>query len=553
MRWAKMSSSLEVLLAQKIAAGLNRKAITTCSKWAEAYRMMQIKGGATPWTFDDFPWTREMHDCNDELAVGQKAAQMGYTEMCLNRCFYSIDIEAKSVLYVLPTEGNANNFSSSRFDPALELSPHLQTMFSDVKNKGHKRAGACNLFVRGSKSKSGMKSDPCGQMFFDEVDEMDQNNITLAFERMSGQAERQAWMISTPTIDGKGINAFYDDSTKEHFFFNCPCCNKLTELVFPDCLVITSDNPNDQALKDTHIICKECQGVIPHEDKQKIFKTGQWVPEHSNRLTRGFHVNQLYSCRLEPWHIAQLWLKAQTNPTDEQEFYNSKMGVTHAVEGAQLCEKDIEDCIGGYKKQQSASGTFVTMGVDVGTWLHFEIDEYTFDEGVMTNDINLLTKCRVLNEGKVKTFEELDLLMLQYGVSSCVIDHQPETRKALEFANRFDGIVNLCIYGLGIASRNIRPHGEGEHKVTVDRTSWLDISLNRFRSQSIKLPVDVSEEFKRHMTAPVRVYKRDKSGNPYGVYENTKDDHAAHSRNYAEIALQIGAGSYASQDIESPV
>ena len=36
------------------------------------------------------------------------------------------------------------------------------------------------------------------------------------------------------------------------------------------------------------------------------------------------------------------------------------------------------------------------------------------------------------------------------------------------------------------------------------------------------------------------------------TYENTKDDHAAHARNYAEIALQIGAGAYASEDCESP-
>ena len=548
-----MTNKLEVLLAQKIATGLNRKSVTSCSKWAEAYRMMPTKGGATNWLFDDFPWTRAMHDCDDELAVGQKAAQMGFTEMCLNRCFYVIDIEGKSALYVLPSEGDASDFSTSRFDPALELSPHLQTLFSDVKNIGHKRAGGSSLFVRGSRSKSKLKSLPVAQMFFDEVDEMNPANITLAFERMSGQIERQAWMISTPTIEGKGINAFYEDSTQEHFFFRCPCCNKLTELIFPECLEIASENPNDPLLRETFLKCKECDGRIEHGAKRDIFAKGEWVPSYSNRLTRGFHVNQLYSCRLEPWHIAQLWLKAQTNPTDEQEFYNSKMGVTHAVEGAQLTEKTIEDCIGGYRKAQGARGTFVTMGVDVGSWIHFEIDEYTFTDAGATTDINLLTNCKVLNEGKVKHFEELDDLMLRYGVSSCVIDHQPETRKALEFANRFYGIVNLCIYGNGISSKNIRPHAEGEHKVTVDRTSWLDISLNRFRNGTIKLPIDISEEFKRHLVAPVRVYKRDQNGNPFGVYENTKDDHAAHARNYAEIALQLGAGSYDSQDMASPI
>lgn len=545
-----MTATLESIIADKIAGGLSRKAVTSCSKWAEAYRIMPSGN----WKFDDFPWTRDMHNCEDELAVGQKAAQMGFTEMCLNRCFYSIDIEGKSALYVLPSEGDASDFSTSRFDPALELSPHLQTLFSDVKNIGHKRAGGSSLFVRGSRSKSKLKSLPVAQMFFDEVDEMDQANITLAFERMSGQAERQAWMISTPTIEGKGINAYYNDSTQEHFFFVCPSCGKLTELTFPDCLEVTAEQPNDPKIKDTFIKCKECQGRIEHEAKRKVFSTGRWVPSHSNRITRGFHVNQLYSCRLEPWHIAQLWLKAQTNPTDEQEFYNSKMGVTHAVEGAQLTDADIEKCIGDYTKVHRAPmNSFITMGVDVGSWIHYEIDQYFFSEGQMTHDINLLTKCKVLKEGKVKHFEELDDLMREFRVIHCVIDHQPDTRKALEFANRFDGRVHLCIYGMGIASKNIRLHAENEHKVTVDRTSWLDVSLGRYRNETIKLPVDVSMEYKSHLTAPVRVYKRDQNGNPYGMYENTKDDHFAHARNYAEIALQIGAGAYASQNMESPI
>lgn len=546
--------SLEALLAEKIATGLDRKSVTTCSKWAESYRMMSSANGSSPWVFDDFPWTREMHNCEDELAVGQKAAQMGFTEMCLNRCFYCIDIEGKSALYVLPSEGDASDFSTSRFDPALELSPHLQTMFSDVKNIGHKRAGGCSLFVRGSRSKSKLKSLPVAQMFFDEVDEMNQANITLAFERMSGQVERQAWMISTPTIEGKGINAYYANSTQEHYFFTCPRCGKLTELIFPECIEITAEDPNDPNIKETYIKCKECNGKIEHEEKRSIFKNGQWVPEHSNRITRGFHVNQLYSCRLEPWHIAQLWLKAQTNPTDEQEFYNSKMGVTHAVEGAQLTENDIDACIGNFRKvNQAPNNAFTTMGIDVGSWIHYEIDQYYFSEGQATHDINLLTKCKVLKEGKVKTFEELDELMRAFRVIHCVIDHQPDTRKALEFANRFNGRVHLCIYGTGIASKNIRLHAENEHKVTVDRTSWLDVSLGRFRNGTISLPVDISQEYKTHLTAPVRIYKRDQNDNPYGMYENTKDDHAAHARNYAEIALQIGAGSFASQDVESPI
>jgi phage terminase large subunit GpA-like protein len=159
-----------------------------------------------PWSFEHHPWLREMHDDMSEFVVGQKAAQMGYTEWVLNITFYCIDVLAESVLYVLPSESDANDFSASRFDPALELSPHLGAIFSDVRNVALKRAGSASLYTRGSRSRSKLKSLPVGVLIFDEIDEMIQANIPLAMERTSGQVTKMYRMLSTPTIDNYGIN-----------------------------------------------------------------------------------------------------------------------------------------------------------------------------------------------------------------------------------------------------------------------------------------------------------------------------------------------------------
>jgi phage terminase large subunit GpA-like protein len=106
------------------------------------------------WTFDHHPWLKEMHDCKATIKVGQKAAQCGYTEWALNESFYFNDIRRMDVLYVLPnTRPDAADFSSSRFDKALELSEHLRKLYSEVQNVGHKRAGSTNLFIRGSNSR----------------------------------------------------------------------------------------------------------------------------------------------------------------------------------------------------------------------------------------------------------------------------------------------------------------------------------------------------------------------------------------------------------------
>jgi len=161
---------LVALLRERIVSGLQRKAVTTSSRWALKYRIMgQPFPG--PWTFNHHPWLKDMHDSQAEIIIGQKAAQMGYTEVALNKVFKAIDIDGISVLYVLPASTpDASDFSTARFDPALEMSEHLRSMFTDVKNIGHKRAGNANLYIRGSRSRSQLKSIPVGLVIVDEKD-----------------------------------------------------------------------------------------------------------------------------------------------------------------------------------------------------------------------------------------------------------------------------------------------------------------------------------------------------------------------------------------------
>jgi hypothetical protein len=540
---------LQALLAERISSGLKRRSVVSCSHWAETYRVMG-KPFPGKWSFEHHPWARGIHDCKAELVIGEKAAQMAYTESALNKAFFHIDVKAESVLYILPAATpDAGDFSASRFDPALELSPHLQNLFSDVQNVGHKRAGSASLFIRGSRSRSQMKSLPVSLIIADEVDEMNQKNLTLAFERTSGQIDKQAFLLSTPTVENFGIDDYFKNSSQNHYFFKCPCCSKLTELTFPECLVITAETPNDPRIKDSHIICRECKGLLAQEQKPYYLKNGIWVPSYTDRLSEGFHISQLYSMTVKPQDLALSYLKAQLDATEEQEFFNSKLGKPHAVAGAKVSDADIHACMCDHKKTLVAPKSgIVCMGVDVGTWLHYEISQYFFDENY-ASDINLLSKARVINEGKLLHFEELDTLMVSLGIQFCVIDANPERRKAFEFASRFPGHVLTCFYGTS-SGRIVSMHKEEERAITVDRTCWMDLALTRFRNRKIMLPADCSLEYKEHVKAPTRVYEKDQNGNPVGRYVTGNEaDHMAHSRTYCEIALPFAVGMAQCQDV----
>lgn len=546
-----MTHALAQLMAERISAGLKRKSLTTCSRWTQSCRVMG-RPYPGPWTFTHHPWLREMHDTTAEMNVGQKSAQMGYTEWALNMAFFNIDVKGVDTLYVLPAQTpDASDFSAARFDPALEMSPHLAKLFSDVKNVGHKRAGTTNLYIRGSKSRSGLKSIPTGLIILDEVDEMEEANIPLALERAAGQVEKMVLALSTPTLPRHGINKLYEDSTQEHFYFKCPCCSRLTELVFPDCLEITADHINDPRINDTRLKCKECKGKLHHETKHIWLQTGRMVPSYSDRVSRGFHVNQLYSCTVKPVDFANAFLRSLRDPSEEQEFYNSKLGLPHIVAGASVTDGDLDARTRDYRMSKNRPNGIVTMGVDVGKWLHYEIDQWIIPGDVGSVDLNVQSMPRVIVHGKVLSFEELDALMILFGISACVIDANPERRKAYEFASRFPGFVKMCFYGQGVQGKQIHISKDEEPTITVDRTSWLDLSLGRFRTEGmITIPCDTNQEYRSHMKALVRVYEKDKNGNPVGRYvKDSGDDHYAHARNYAELALPFALSLGVSQDI----
>lgn len=507
-----------------------------------------------PWNFKHHPWLRQPHDDETETIVVQKAAQMGFTEWALNKAFYHLDIRNHNVMYILPaTTPDASDFSSSRFDPALELSPHLSSLFVDVKNVGHKRSGSANLFIRGSRSESQLRSIPASLLIFDEVDVMVLKNIALAFERVSGQLEKQKLLLSTPTIDNYGINDYFRNSSQDHYLFKCPSCNKHTELTFPECLVITAEDDMDPGIRNTYLKCRECGAKLEHQAKQEWLANGEWVPTYTNRLDKGYHISQLYSTTVRPYELAISYIRSQRNPSDEQEFFNSKLGVPHIVSGAKVTDAMLSSCTGSHKKCEAAApGNLVTMGVDVGGWLHYEIDQWHV--GKVGADIHTSTVAKVLKEGKVRNFEELDELMRAFKINFCVIDANPERRKAIEFAQRFYGRVRLCFYGNAVNGKEIHLHDESQHTLTVDRTAWLDLALGRFKLNTIVLPIDTSIEYKDHIKSPVRIYKKDATGNPVGVYvTGSIEDHFAHARNYSEMALELAASNGGHQAVEAVV
>ena len=540
---------LQEVFSGLIKTGLDRKSATSPAKWACLYRVL---GGESPgpWTFNKFPWLKAMHNSTAPINIGKKAAQMGFTETVLNLTFYRLDMLSQDCLYILPTaKPAASNFSSSRVDAAVALSPHLTNLFSNIKNSQHKKAGSADLFIRGSRSRTDLKSDPINFLVFDELDEMNQDLVTLGELRCSGQENYQIWKISTPTVANKKIDLEYTHSTQEHFIFPCPSCSKQIELIFPDSLVIHGDNHHDPETKKSHYICTECKNILPQKAKPDYISKGKWIPFGSKDIdTRGFYINQLYSYIRTPGDIAKAWLEGQIKPSAEQEFYNSRLGLPFVAEGTQVSIKNIQNCIGDYLS--GPQDGFITMGADIGrTKHHYAILKWDVNFGF---EVNVSSRPTVLKIGVASSYNELNALMHEYSILMAVLDSQPEYQKTLEFCLKFTPHAKMCTYNTNRASNILLKIPDPYvPNITVHRTLWIETALNRIINGTIQLPRDIPDDFEIHIQNIFKRYGEDQHGNEVSWYDGVKPDHYAHALTYAEVALPLAAAHKTSKNIEA--
>jgi len=553
-------------LRKTIAEGLQSQSLTNCLRWAAHRRIMggDFSGG---YSARHHPWVKEMHNSTASFNYAMKGAQLGITEILINLAFYTLDMVQKDVLYVLPTSRNASDFSKSRFNTALKLSPYLSHLFTDVNSIELKQAGANTLYIRGSRGDANLKSIPVSVLLLDELDEMSQKAINLALTRLDGQLSKTVWGISTPTVPNFGIHKLFQDSTQENFIFKCPCCSRLTRLVWPDCIEIIGEGVHDQRCHESYLKCKECGGKLEQQAKPDWLGKAKWEVgnQNGNPDIRGFAISQLYSFTVSPGELVTAHFKGFGDEAANVEFHNSKLGHPYIGDGAKITEDDVEACLASHSKEDVrpvGGNRIITMGVDQGKWNFIEVTEYFFDQ--YANDLNVAATAKVLYETKFheEDWNILDEMMREWQIQACVVDADPQVMEARRFARRFPGYVWLCRFRRGVTAKEISVSDDDNFSpiATVDRSNWFSAALGRFRQpRRIMLPRDVSMEYRQHIQAPIRTYVREGSveekqkrqtDNLVSRYISTGEDHFALARVYSEIALPFAASLTSGEDVK---
>jgi len=167
--------------------------------------------------------------------------------------------------------------------------------------------------------------------------------------------------------------------------------------------------------------------------------------------------------------------------------------------------------LGDYTPGNTQTGKGCLMGVDIGTRNHVVIRQRHED------------RLQAVYIGEVDDIDELDAFMQRYQIRAAVVDALPETRKAQEFAARFEGRVYVAYYPTqprGVKRASPYQWSEDENVVNIDRSRAFDGVLAGYYNKQYENPADAPtiKDYYLHLRNLVRVKEDLPDGTPVVRY-----------------------------------
>ena len=491
--------------------------------WALEHRTLKGK----PFNFNGHNYLIDIYQDTAKEIVIRKSAQSGLSEFILNDSFNKA-VAGLTVIYWFPTDSLLSDFVNERVNSAIEESDYLSEIIGQTDNVRVKKIGNGFIYFRGvgqdPKSRSRkLKSIAGDMMCFDEVDEMPPDTFSKAESRIGHSEYKIKKFISTPKYPDSGISMMYEESDQRTWFILCEHCGEKQTLTWQE----------NVDFKNAQIICKKCKQIIDP------YKKGEWIARFPERPIHGYAINKLFCSRTDLKKVIER--SKAVLEEDIQAFYNDDLGLPYEPKGQCLGDSDLKKCAADYEFPKKAVSCI--MGVDVGKYLHVTISKM-IDEKLVKQWVGKL------NVTSGEGFQELDSYMDLFDVDLCVIDGNPEGRKAKEFQEKWWGRVYLAYYWgadtqkteLYDISRKEVDEGEDVERVMINRTQAADYLHQLWISRKTKIPKSLllDKEYITQMKAPKRIQKKGRDGNLYYSWEEfNKPDHFFHSDLYGYIAYRI--------------
>lgn len=153
---------------RQILATFKPKPRLSISQWSDQFRYIARGTGPEPgrWKTARAPYTREIMDVfnsPENMVVVMASSQVGKTEIALNIMGYYMVEDPSPIMYLMPTDGMANDFSKTRVETTIQATPVLRNLFSNSKDSDNtielKKFTSGYLAIYGAQSPTKLSSN----------------------------------------------------------------------------------------------------------------------------------------------------------------------------------------------------------------------------------------------------------------------------------------------------------------------------------------------------------------------------------------------------------
>jgi len=474
--------------------------------------------------------------------VVMKPVQHGLSELFLVGSFYEAAELGYIVMYILPKYKGRDRFVNSRVDTVIRRVPAYGRLIREAAGTSRvslKQFGKGQIVYVGSNVEEEFVEIPIDSAFIDEKDRCNQRNLLLVPDRYSASPYKFHREISTPTIEGRGIDGRIQNSTKGYWFIQCPSCNYRFIPGFFESLVRQVEESKwilrDERCGDNEpsIVCPRCNKPVNR------FSKGEYVEEHPGRQWTGRIVPATVSPTVSMRELYDTWVDSFSNPQKREFFYNSRLGLPYTSDGAKFSDGLLASVEVPYQypiKKEAVKGPLF-MGVDVGSVLTVVIRERIRDEQ------NMLVR-RLVLATELPSFSLLKNLIKEWNPKVVVVDADPELHEVATlkgackqvYASRFQhGLLEVRI-------------NRDDRVVNEDRTMAIDGLKSSFDQRTTINPegaeVIVGGRYYSQLKASTRVLVVNEN-NPeksYYSWEENSPDHFMLAETYCFQAGLIMPG-----------
>lgn len=290
-----------------------------------------------------------MDACNEPgvwMVVIASSAQVGKSEIILNRIGYAVDRNPGPMLCVQPTLEMAEAFSKDRLAPMLRDCPTLRGKVKDPRSRDsgntlrHKQFPGGHITFTGANSPASMAMRPIRDVLLDEVDRYPESAgsegdpVELAVKRTATFYGRLVLMTSTPTHQHGRIWRAYQAGDRRVYLVPCRSCGAMSRLSWSS--IVWDRGPNDGHMPETaRWRCPECGEEAGERERHPMLRAGRWeaqaVPQV--RGCASFHLSQLYSSWV-PWsETVEAFLRSKDDRHTLRVWTNTALGEPFEEEG----------------------------------------------------------------------------------------------------------------------------------------------------------------------------------------------------------------------------